>query len=191
MNHGERVIYRAVYDSPIGLLTLTALDDALGALSFPRERYPKDAELLKAGKEVCIPQKDRLPAVLRDTFRWLDIYFSGKYRILCRLLRRREASFRRMVWNQLLKIPYGCTVTYGELAKAVAYEKGISRMSAQAVGGAVGHNPIGIIIPCHRVVGAGGNLTGFGGGIKAKEALLEREGMDMERFYVPTRGTAL
>ena len=62
MNHGERVIYRAVYDSPIGLLTLTALDDALGALSFPRERYPKDAELLKAGKEVCIPQKDRLPA---------------------------------------------------------------------------------------------------------------------------------
>lgn len=101
------------------------------------------------------------------------------------------SEFRRMVWNQLLKIPYGCTVTYGELAKAVAYEKGISRMSAQAVGGAVGHNPIGIIIPCHRVVGAGGNLTGFGGGIKAKEALLEREGMDMERFYVPTRGTAL
>ena len=92
MNHGERVIYRAVYDSPIGLLTLTALDDALGALSFPRERYPKDAELLKAGKEVCIPQKDRLPAVLRDTFRWLDIYFQEKYRILCRLLCRREAS---------------------------------------------------------------------------------------------------
>lgn len=101
------------------------------------------------------------------------------------------SEFRKMVWEELLKIPYGCIITYGQIAKQVADRKGILRMSAQAVGGAVGHNPIGIIIPCHRVVGTGGNLTGFGGGIRTKEALLKLEGMDMGRFYIPKKGTAL
>ena len=88
-------------------------------------------------------------------------------------------------------IPYGKTVTYGWIADKLAKERGLERMSAQAVGGAVGHNPICIIVPCHRVVGSTGNLTGYGGGIMRKIALLELEGNDMNLFTVPTKGTAL
>ena len=91
----------------------------------------------------------------------------------------------------MLKIPYGKTVTYGEIAAQLATERGLERMSAQAVGGAVGHNPICIIVPCHRVVGANGSLTGYGGGILRKKALLELEGNTMSRFTIPTKGTAL
>lgn len=99
--------------------------------------------------------------------------------------------FRLTVWKLLLQIPYGETITYGELAKMVAKEKGIAHMSAQAVGGAVGHNEISIIVPCHRVVGSDGSLTGYAGGVDKKEKLLSLEGADMENFFVPTKGTAL
>ena len=88
-------------------------------------------------------------------------------------------------------IPYGKTVTYGQIAEQIARERGLGRMSAQAVGGAVGHNPICIIVPCHRVIGTNGSLTGYGGGIQRKKALLELEGNDMNLFTVPTKGTAL
>ena len=91
----------------------------------------------------------------------------------------------------MCEIPYGKTVTYGRIADKLAKERGLERMSAQAVGSAVGHNPICIIVPCHRVVGANGNLTGYGGGILRKKALLELEGNDMSQFTIPTRGTAL
>ena len=101
------------------------------------------------------------------------------------------SEFRRQVWKILREIPYGETITYGALAKRIAEEKGLKRMSAQAVGGAVGHNEISIIIPCHRVVGSDGSLTGYAGGIDKKERLLMLEGVNMENFYVPTRGTAL
>ena len=94
-------------------------------------------------------------------------------------------EFRQTVWTMLTDIPYGEVVTYGELAREIARQQGINKMSAQAVGGAVGHNPISIIIPCHRVVGANGNLTGFAGGIQMKLQLLEHEGVDTDRFYVP------
>ena len=91
----------------------------------------------------------------------------------------------------LCKIPFGHTVTYGWIAKQIAVERGLKTMSAQAVGGAVGHNPIDIIVPCHRVVGANGSLTGYGGGILRKKALLELEGVDIRRFTIPQKGTAL
>ena len=91
----------------------------------------------------------------------------------------------------MCEIPFGETVTYGEIAERIAKERGLEKMSAQAVGGAVGHNPICIIVPCHRVVGTNGSLTGYGGGIMRKKMLLELEGADMSRFTIPKKGTAL
>ena len=101
------------------------------------------------------------------------------------------STFQQAVWALLLQIPYGHTVTYGELARQLAEKQGRPRMSAQAVGGAVGHNKISIIIPCHRVVGTGGNLTGYAGGIDRKVKLLALEQTDLTRFFVPKTGTAL
>ena len=103
----------------------------------------------------------------------------------------KTTPFREAVWEILLTIPYGKTMTYGEIAGRIANEKGISRMSAQAVGGAVGHNPISLIIPCHRVVGTKGSLTGYAGGIDKKVQLLTLEKADMSSFFVPKKGTAL
>ena len=100
-------------------------------------------------------------------------------------------AFRKEVWQLLLQIPYGQTTTYGELAAQLAAHNGLKRMSAQAVGGAVGHNPISIIVPCHRVVGAGGSLTGYAGGLAKKLALLKLEGIDTAKFTMPAKGTAL
>ena len=100
-------------------------------------------------------------------------------------------EFQKAVWAILLNIPYGQTETYGKIAKEIARGRGREHMSAQAVGGAVGHNPVSIIVPCHRVVGADGNLTGYAGGIERKIALLQLEGHSMESFYRPRKGTAL
>ena len=100
-------------------------------------------------------------------------------------------SFRKAVWEIMLTIPYGKTMTYGEIAERVAKQKGLSKMSAQAVGGAVGHNSISLIIPCHRVVGTNGSLTGYAGGIEKKVQLLILEKADMSSFFVPKKGTAL
>ena len=101
------------------------------------------------------------------------------------------SAFRRSVWDILLQIPYGQTTTYGEIARQLAEKQGLPRMSAQAVGGAVGHNEISVIIPCHRVVGTNGSLTGYAGGIDKKVKLLEWEHADMTGFFVPAKGTAL
>ena len=101
------------------------------------------------------------------------------------------SAFRRSVWDILLQISYGQTTTYGEIARQLAEKQGLPRMSAQAVGGAVGHNEISIIIPCHRVVGTNGSLTGYAGGIDKKVKLLEWEHADMTGFFVPKKGTAL
>ncbi len=121
--------------------------------------------------------RQHLP-IFQETERWLDLYFSGKqpdftpaYTMLY------LTAFRQEVMERLKAIPYGQTTTYGAIAKQIAAEKGISRMSAQAVGGAVGWNPIGIIVPCHRVIGANGALTGYGGGLQNKIALLKLEGI--------------
>ena len=107
--------------------------------------------------------------------RWLDIYFQGEAPDFTPPLRLAGTPFRKVVWEILLTIPYGQTMTYGEIASKIAEQKGIERMSAQAVGNAVGHNPIGIIVPCHRVVGSDGKLTGYAGGMERKKALLALE----------------
>lgn len=122
---------------------------------------------------------------------WLDAYFAGDRPDPRELaLSPAGTPFQLAVWQALREIPYGQTVTYGWVAERVGEARG-RRTSARAVGGAVGANPIGVIVPCHRVLGAGGSLTGFGGGMEAKAALLAHEGVDLSRFSVPTHGTAL
>ena len=124
--------------------------------------------------------------VIKETVKWLDVYFSGKepnftpkYKI------KNLTSFRKEVIDIMNNIPFGETLTYNDIAKIIAKNKGIQKMSAQAVGNAVGGNPICIIIPCHRVVGANGNLTGYGGGMNNKIALLKNEGVDISKYFVP------
>ena len=130
--------------------------------------------------------------IFEQTSKWLDIYFSGKnpdfipkYKI------NNLTPFRQEVIDIMNSIEYGQTLTYNDIAKAIAEKRGIKRMSSQAVGGAVGWNPICIIIPCHRVVGTNGSLTGYGGGIKNKVELLKLEKNDMSNFFIPKKGTAL
>ena len=129
--------------------------------------------------------------LLAEVRRWLDIYFDGRKPDFTPPLNPIGSRFRKDVWEILLQIPYGQTVTYGDIAWKLAEKRGLARMSAQAVGGAVGHNEISVIIPCHRVVGTNGSLTGYAGGIDKKIRLLELEHADMSRFFGPTKGTAL
>ena len=134
--------------------------------------------------------KERNLAVFDQTKRWLDLYFSGREPGFTPALNPAGSAFRRAVWEILLKIPYGKTTTYGQIAREIAAARGLAKMSAQAVGGAVGHNEISIIIPCHRVIGAHGNLTGYAGGIDRKIKLLQLEGVDMRGLFTPPNSTA-
>ena len=129
--------------------------------------------------------------IFEQTVRWLDIYFSGKAPGFTPPLSMETTPFRKAVWEIMLSIPFGQTMTYGEIADKIAKQKGLTKMSAQAVGGAVGHNSISLIIPCHRVVGTNGSLTGYAGGIDKKVKLLTMEKADMTSFFIPTQGTAL
>ncbi len=113
--------------------------------------------------------------VFEETKHWLDIYFSGKEPDFTPQIKLQDSKFRLAVWNILKTIPYGQTATYGEIADIIAKQTGVSKISAQAVGGAVGHNPVSIIIPCHRVIGKNGNLTGYAGGLDLKKFLLDNE----------------
>lgn len=136
-------------------------------------------------------ERRELP-VFRQTSDWLDMYFAGGRPDFMPPWELRDLTpFRREVMEALLAIPYGETTTYGAIAAALAAKRGQGRMSARAVGGAVGWNPLCILIPCHRVVGSAGSLTGYGGGLRNKLALLRLEGADLTGFTVPTRGTAL
>lgn len=125
-------------------------------------------------------------AVLEETCRWLDRYFEGRDPGFMPPVRMEGLTpFRAAVVEAMLDIPFGRTATYGGIADALARKRGIAKMSAQAVGGAVGWNPVCIIVPCHRVVGAAGNLTGYGGGLRNKTALLAHEGVDLSGFFLP------
>ena len=179
------MIFRAKYESPLGMLTMASEGDALTALWMETQtRFPSSV------KEEMISKED-LP-VFKRTKQWLDRYFGGERPAAAELLLSpRGSTFQREVWEMLCEIPYGAVLTYGEIAKRIALKRGLERMSPQAVGGAVGHNPISIIIPCHRVVGADGSLTGYAGGVENKLRLLRLEGADVSRLRVPTRGTAL
>ena len=127
--------------------------------------------------------------VFDDTRRWLDIYFAGGIPEFTPALQYGSTPFRKLVCDVMLSIPYGQTMTYGEIARIVAEKSGRPKLSAQAVGGAVGHNPISLIIPCHRVVGTNGSLTGYAGGMEKKESLLKLEKADMSRLFVPKNET--
>ena len=168
--------YTAHYASPFGPITLASDGTSLVGLWFDGQKYFA-ATLEDAHRQKSLP-------VFEEARRWLDLYFSGKEPGFLPPLAPKATPFRKKVWDILLSIPYGQTMTYGEIAKAIAREQS-SRMSAQAVGGAVGHNPISIIVPCHRVVGTNGSLTGYADGIDKKVQLLTLEGVDMTRFFVP------
>ena len=168
--------YTAHYASPFGPITLASDGTSLVGLWFDGQKYFA-ATLEDAHRQKSLP-------VFEEARRWLDIYFSGKEPGFLPPLAPKATPFRKKVWDILLSIPYGQTMTYGEIAKAIAREQS-SRMSAQAVGGAVGHNPISILVPCHRVVGTNGSLTGYADGIDKKVQLLTLEGVDMTRFFVP------
>ena len=175
--------YVSHYESPFGDITLASDGEALIGLWFDKQKYFADALDEK--------HEEKELQIFEQTKRWLDIYFSGKEPDFTPPLRMKTTLFRRAVWEIMLTIPYGKTMTYGEIAKKIAEQKGIKQMSAQAVGGAVGHNSISLIIPCHRVIGANGSLTGYAGGIDKKIKLLTLEKADIEKLFVPKKGTAL
>ena len=171
------------YDSPMGGILLAAEEIGLVGLWFDGQKY--------FARDLPEERIERDTPALTEAKRWLDIYFTGKEPDFLPPLHPIGSAFRQDVWGILLQIPYGKTTTYGEIARRLAEKRGLSRMSAQAVGGAVGHNEISIIIPCHRVVGTNGSLTGYAGGIEKKIKLLELEQTDMTRFFMPKKGTAL
>ena len=140
---------------------------------------------------LAIHYEEKSLPIFEQSARWLNIYFSGKAPDFTPPLSMQTTPFRKAVWEVMLTIPFGKTMTYGEIAKRIAQQRGLSKMSAQAVGGAVGHNSISLIIPCHRVVGTNGSLTGYAGGIEKKVQLLTLEKTDMCLFFVPKKGTAL
>ena len=175
--------YTTTYPSPLGEILLAADEIGLTGLWFDGEKFYADS-LDPEHEERSIPVFDVVK-------KWLDIYFSGREPDFMPPVHMFGSEFRQQVWKLLREIPYGATITYGALAKRLARERGLERMSAQAVGGAVGHNPISILIPCHRVVGTNGSLTGYAGGLQRKIKLLMLEGVDMKPLFIPTKGTAL
>ena len=183
MSGGALLQYTHSYDSPLGRILLASDGAVLTGLWFEGQKYYA-AALDTQHEEKPLP-------VFEQTKSWLDIYFGGKEPDFTPPLAPAGSEFRREVWKLLLAIPYGKTVTYAELAAETAKRRGLSHMSAQAVGGSVGHNPISIIIPCHRVIGSDGSLTGYAGGIDRKIRLLSLEGADMSGLYVPAKDTAL
>ena len=155
------------YNSPLGGITIAGSGDALTGLWFDGQKY----FAATLGRE----QEEKTLPVFEQADRWLDLYFSGAVPDFLPPLSIKTTEFRKAVWEILLTIPYGETRTYKEIAQLVAKQRGLSQMSAQAVGGAVGHNPISLMIPCHRVIGADGSLTGYAGGIEKKIWLLWME----------------
>ncbi len=155
------------YSSPLGEILLASDDLGLTGLWFMDQKYFPQT----------LPLMDTPPARyhLDESVRWLDMYFCGQIPDFMPALHQEGTPFQELIWSLLLKIPYGKTTSYGDLAKQAASILGLKNMSAQAVGGAVGHNPISVIVPCHRVLGRDGQLTGYAGGIWRKEKLLTLE----------------
>ncbi|OCG30546.1 cysteine methyltransferase [Gilliamella sp. Choc4-2] len=179
------MFYSTSYSSPLGLITLAGQNNKLIAVWIEGQKYFGDTV------NEQLEDKPNL-AIFNETKKWFDNYFSGKNPAIKQLpLAPIGTPFRYQVWDILCKIPYGEITTYGDIAKKIAKQNKVKTMSSQAVGGAVGRNPISIIIPCHRVIGANGNLTGYAGGIDKKIKLLQIEGIDTQKFYRPTKGTAL
>ena len=160
------MLYTSHYASPLGGMTLVSDGTALVGLYFDGQKY------FAEGLDAKRTQKN-LP-IFEEARRWLDVYFSGRKPDFMPVLAPHGTAFQQSVWEILRTIPYGQTVTYGAIARRIEQNTGC-RMSAQAVGGAVGRNPISILIPCHRVIGTNGSLTGYAGGIDKKAYLLRIE----------------
>ncbi len=158
--------YKYKYNSPIGEITM--LSDGKYLTNLWIKGQPEIYGKFEESEDL---------EVFNKTIKWLDEYFQRKKPKIKIPIKLEGTDFRKMVWDILLKIPYGQTITYGEIAQKIATTRNIRKMSAQAVGGAVGHNPISIIVPCHRVIGTNGSLTGYAGGIHLKTKLLEIEGI--------------
>lgn len=177
--------FSAHCDSPVGVIMLGANEAGLVGLWIEGQKYFGDTV---DGEFVEKPDRPIFTAARK----WLDAYFAGQKPAISDLaLAPIGGEFRQGVWRILREIPYGEYLTYGGIAKKMAARMNKESMSSQAVGGAVAHNPISIIIPCHRVVGGNGSLTGYSGGIGTKIKLLELEGVDLSGFFVPAKGTAL
>lgn len=163
------MIYTSTYTTPIGDVLLASKNNELIGLWFEGQKY----YLNSINEEMQVKNEEE---ILKKTKNWLDRYFKGEKPSIKEIkINPNGSDFRKEVWKILCKIPYGKTITYKEIAEKLAKERGLKSMSAQAVGGAVGHNPISIIIPCHRVVGSDGKLTGYAGGLDKKEYLLKLE----------------
>ena len=160
--------YVSYYESPLGTITMASDGEALTGLWFQGQKYYANG-LSEDYVEKMIP-------IFEEVSNWLDVYFSGKEPEFMPCVKLKGSEFRKEVWEILFTIPYGKTMTYGEIADQMAKKRGIEKMSAQAVGGAVGHNPISLIVPCHRVVGSNGEMTGYAGGVERKIKLLKMEG---------------
>ncbi len=181
----NKIYYKTTCISPVGSYTLACDDkENLVGLWLEGQKYfggTVEAEMIE----------NNSLEIFKKTKKWLDRYFKGKKPEISELpLAPNGNDFRQRVWQILCEIPYGEICTYGDIAKIIAKENGKERMSAQAIGGAVGHNPISIIIPCHRVVSSNGSLTGYAGGIKTKLKLLEHEGVNMDGLFIPKNSTA-
>lgn len=172
----------ATIESPVGAITLASRAEGLAGLWIEGQKYH--------GRTLGRVMADGSEHIERARA-WLKSYFAGEIPTVEVALAPVGSEFQMLVWDILREIPYGALTTYGDIAREVEARRGGRRTSALAVGGAVGHNPISIIVPCHRVVGADGSLTGYAGGLGIKRALLELEGVDMSKLYTPTRGTAL
>ena len=170
----NKTYYKTKYESPLGNITICCDEDKnIIGLWFKNQKH------FACNIDDKITENNDLKVFIQ-TKDWLNRYFTGKKPNIKEIpIRFIGNDFRKSVWKMLCKIPYGKTVTYGDIAKQIASQKGITKMSAQVVGGAVGHNPISIIVPCHRVVGKNGKLTGYAAGIDKKKKLLELEQVNM------------
>ena len=206
---GGSMLYRSIYSSPLGKILILFHEESLLVLYFEGQKefndIMKDEEVknFDDGKDFEIKDKNLIgeslgndknkvsgekfcdDKILGDTKKWLDLYFSGEEPNFTPKLKLEGTEFRRDVWKILLKIPYGETLTYKDIAEKLVASGKYERMSSQAVGGALGHNPLSIIIPCHRVVGTSGSLTGYAGGLGRKVRLVELEGIDVNKFFMP------
>ena len=175
--------YICKYQSPLGKITIAADKDGLKGLWFDGQKY--------FANTLSIQHEEKMLPVFEQTREWLDYYFRGKNPDFIPPIHLQGSPFRLSVWKILQQIPYGKTITYGDIATQIARQQKTQTMSAQAVGGAVGHNPVSIIIPCHRVIGSNGSLTGYAGGISKKIQLLTLEQVKMTGLFVPHKRSIL
>jgi len=177
--------YSTLFPSPVGTITLASDGNNLVGLWIKGQKYHSNTI------PEAMTEKNDIP-VFDAAKEWMDSYFAAERPAISELpLAPIGGEFRQSVWEILCQIPYGEVITYGDIAKIMAAKMNRASMSSQAVGGAVGHNPISIIIPCHRVVGSNGSLTGYAGGISTKIKLLKLEGVNISGLFIPKKGTAL